>query len=372
MLKVYPLAYILMTRKTQRAYEHALKFVDENVFPLTCATIITDYECAMRQAIRKVVPGVKLLGCWFHFAQAIRRKVASLPELFQLVRTQEKCKTIYYKMICLALLPYDKIEKAFSELALEGLKLTETFTPFVRYFQSQWLKRVGAKNFSVFLEETRTTCGAEGYNGKLGKTFQTHPNFFVFIESLQWEELAKSNSLEQHINGARQTQPKKEYRDRADLIRSESIKFTIPQKTNAQLFLNRVANVRNHLLPEKYEKFEDIIRYEDETEEMLDLINTKDANILIDSDKTTNSEQENIDIQTRKTTPPIEMTCSSDAKISINSKTVTNSENRNTDIQTRITTRSVQKRSKVQSKVQVDVSVGVKTRSQAKKLLNLL
>lgn len=59
MLKVYPLAYIMMTRKTQKAYEHALEYVDENVFPLTCATIITDYECAMRQAIRKVVPGVK-------------------------------------------------------------------------------------------------------------------------------------------------------------------------------------------------------------------------------------------------------------------------------------------------------------------------
>lgn len=249
------------------------------------------------------------------------------------------------------MLPYDKIEKAFNELALDGLKLSETFTPFVKYFQSQWLKRVGAKQFSVFLEETRTTCGAEGYNGKLGKTFQTHPNFFVFIESLQWEELAKSNSLEQHMNGARQTQPKKEYRDRADLIRSESIKFTIPQKTNAQLFLNRVANVRNRLLPEKYEKFEDIIRYEDETEEILDIM-TNDANISINSEAATNSKKKNTDIQEKKTT---------------RSKKGQIDEVKAINVQIHLVSKT---RSK---KVQLlDVSVGVKTRSQSKTLLELL
>lgn len=259
-----------MTRKTQKAYEHALRYINENLFPLECEAIITDYETAMRQAIKKVVPGIKLLGCWFHYSQSIRRKVASLSKLFQLVRTDDKIRNIYYKMICLALLPHDKIEKAFHELALDGLQMSKEFTPFVKYFQSQWLKRVGVKNFSVFLEETRTTCAAEGYNGKLGKKFQTHPNFFVFIESLQWEELTKSNALEQHINGARQTQPKKEYRERAAIIRNESIKFTIPNQTDAKLFLNRIANTKNRMFPPQFENFEDIVAYSDDSEEVLD------------------------------------------------------------------------------------------------------
>lgn len=260
----------MMTRKTQKAYEHALRYVHENVFPLQCEAMITDYEIAMRKAVREVIPGIKQLGCWFHYAQAIRRKIASLSELFELVRTNDKIRNIYYKIICLALLPHDKIEKAFNELALEGLQLTKSFMPFVKYFQNQWLKRVGAKNFSVFLEETRTTCSAEGYNGKLGKKFRTHPNFFVFIESLQWEELAKSNALEQHINGARQTQPKKEYRERAAQIRNESLKFLIPNKIDAKLFLNRIANTKNRMLPTEFERFEDIVAYVDETEELLE------------------------------------------------------------------------------------------------------
>lgn len=259
-----------MTRKTQKAYEHALRYVNENIFPLKCEAIITDYEIAMRQAIKNVVPGIKLLGCWFHFAQAIRRKVASLSELFEIVRKDPTIRSIYYKFICLALLPHEKIHKAFNELALEALRSTKAFTPFVKYFQNQWLMRVGAKNFSVFLEETRTTCAAEGYNGKLGKKFQTHPNFFVFIESLQLEEFSKSNALEQHINGDKQTQPKKLYRERAAQIRNESIKFEIPNQTNAQLFLNRMANTKNRMLPTQFEQFEDIVAYVDSNEEVLD------------------------------------------------------------------------------------------------------
>lgn len=259
-----------MTRKTQKAYEHALRYIHENILTLHCEAIITDYEQAMRQAIKTVVPGIKQLGCWFHYAQCIRRKVASHAELFKQIRTNEIARNMYYKMICLALLPHGKIAKAFNELALEALQVSKTFTPFIKYFQDQWLKRVGPMNFSVFLEETRTTCAAEGYNGKLGKKFQTHPNFFVFIEYLQVEELAKSNAFEQHIHGSRQVQPKKMYRERSAQIRNESLKFNIPNQTNAKLFLNRIANTKNKILPKEFETFEDIVNYNNENEELLD------------------------------------------------------------------------------------------------------
>lgn len=267
-----------MTRKTEEAYTHALRYVHENLFTLQCGAIITDYECAMRKAIRNVVPDIKMLGCWFHFAQAIRRKVASLGDLFEIVRTTEKARDLYYKIICLALLPHGSIERTFNELALESLQLSKSFTPFIKYFQRQWIDRVGPKNFSVFLEETRTTCSAEGYNGKLGKNFRTHPNFLVFIESLQWEELYKSNAFEKHIGGTLQTQPKKKYRERAALIREESVKFTIPNKTNAQLFLNRMTNLRNNIFPQHFESFEDIVSFSDEAEEMLDYLNDATIN----------------------------------------------------------------------------------------------
>lgn len=277
----------------------------------------------------------------------------------------------------MALLPGDKIERAFNELAVEALKLSETFTPFVIYFRNQWLRRVGPKNFSVFLEETRTTCGAEGYNGKLGKTFQTHSNFLVFIESLQWEELAKSNALEQHINGARQTQPKKKYRERSDLIRNESIKFTIPNKTNPQLFVNRIANIRNRMLPEQYERFENIIEYDNENEEILDLMNTtahsEQANSKVHAEPQIKSATHSKIVQTSASE-------ASDAKIPTSTtKTIRSKKgkilgNASEDSDARIATSvaKVTRSKKGQSKIQTDISLGVKTRNQSKKLLESL
>lgn len=336
-----------MTRKTQKAYEHALRYVHENVFSLQCEAMITDYEIAMRQAVREVVPGIKQLGCWFHYAQAIRRKIASLSELFELIRTNERIRNIYYKIICLPLLPHDKIQNAFNVLALEGLELTKTFTPFVKYFQNQWLNRVGVENFSVFLQETRTTCSAEGYNGKLGKRFQTHPNFFVFIESLQWEELSKSNALEQHINGGRQTQPKKQYRERAAQIRNESIKFTIPQQTNAQLFLNRIANTKNRMLPTEFERFENIVGYSNEAEELLD-------DIIDDS-------------QTAKTSRPKQKK-SKDVAESTKTKDTTTSDDKTK--KSKPNTKINKTNDKSNAVVESIATSKVVTRSQSKKIMN--
>lgn len=280
--QTYPLVFVMMTRKTQICYEHALKYIHENVFPLRCKAMITDFELAMRQALRNILPGIILLGCWFHYTQAIRRKVASIEDLFEIVRKVDTARNLYCKFLCLALLPHDLIEKAFNELALEALQSHKAWTSFIKYYQAQWLKRTGPKNFSVFLEETRTTCSAEGYNGKLGRTFRTHPNFLVFIESLQWEELSKSNALEQHISGARQTQPKKMYRERATRIREESMKFTIPNQTNAKLFLNRIANFKNNLIPNEFESFENIVKYSNDAEEILDSMN-KDEDTIIET-----------------------------------------------------------------------------------------
>lgn len=58
MFQTYPLVYIMMTRKTQKAYEHALRYVNDNVFSLQCEAMITDYEEGMRNAVREVVPGL--------------------------------------------------------------------------------------------------------------------------------------------------------------------------------------------------------------------------------------------------------------------------------------------------------------------------
>jgi len=40
-----------------------------NIFGWENVQIITDFETAMRNAVRRVLPECRLIGCWFHFSQ---------------------------------------------------------------------------------------------------------------------------------------------------------------------------------------------------------------------------------------------------------------------------------------------------------------
>lgn len=154
----------------------------------------------MRTALNRLKSEIKVYGCWFHFFQCLRRKVASMKQLFELIRTDSTAKDIFRRFQCLALLPANEIESAFLNLSREALKFP-CFTGLVDYFQDEWIKRVKPQHFSVFLLDTRTTGAAEAFNGKLNKMFKTHGNCFHFCEILQKEEVTKATLLENEIEG---------------------------------------------------------------------------------------------------------------------------------------------------------------------------
>lgn len=95
--KVFPFAYVLMTRKTQRAYQHLLAFIEKNVCSLKCKSFTSDYEIAMRNALAILYPGTRLVACWFHYSQALKRKVRQMPGLERFLRGNEAAEAIYYK-----------------------------------------------------------------------------------------------------------------------------------------------------------------------------------------------------------------------------------------------------------------------------------
>lgn len=141
-----------MSNRNTDIYKSALRYVRENLLPLDANAIMTDFERALRNAIHSIVPLTRSLGCWFHFCQALRRKVVSNFELFVLVRHNETARILYRKFQCLALLPADKIKHAFDQLAYEALQKFSAFTSFVSYFDTFWIQRETPYSFSVFLQ----------------------------------------------------------------------------------------------------------------------------------------------------------------------------------------------------------------------------
>lgn len=141
--QVFPFAYVLMTRKTQRAYTHLFQYINERVCSLDCGSFTSDYEVAMRNALQAVFPGVHLYACWFHYSQALKRKVKQLPQFDRFLHSLEAAEDIYYKLQCLPLLPPEYILEAFQQLKKEALAIDKTkFAPFLKYFERQWIKKV--------------------------------------------------------------------------------------------------------------------------------------------------------------------------------------------------------------------------------------
>lgn len=138
-----------MTRKTQAAYTHLFRYIDQNICSLKGGNFMSDFELAMRNAIAEVWPGGEYTTCWFHLCQACERQVAKNPALLKLLRSKDKeavnkeARDIYKKILALALLPADRIIDAFEHLsAMAMAKFPREFGPFLKYYRRQWLKKV--------------------------------------------------------------------------------------------------------------------------------------------------------------------------------------------------------------------------------------
>lgn len=133
-----------MSKKSRVAYEHAYNYIENNIFKLSrVASFTTDYEIAMRTAIRNCNPAAKLFACHFHFSQACKRKATQIDGFITLIRTNQQAESIYYRVLSLPILPVGHIMAAFNELRKEARSLkSSSMNRFFNYFRKQWILKV--------------------------------------------------------------------------------------------------------------------------------------------------------------------------------------------------------------------------------------
>lgn len=143
--QVYPFAFILMSKKTQAAYEAVFEYIDEHIFKLSeCASFTTDYEIAMRNGCRSICPRAKLYACHFHFCQACKKRGTQTDGFVKLIRSNKQAESIYYRLMCLPLLPADYINDAFESIVTEAnaIKPNIPMKKFLAYYRKQWIQKV--------------------------------------------------------------------------------------------------------------------------------------------------------------------------------------------------------------------------------------
>lgn len=185
--QIFPVFYVLMTHKSQAAYEHLFKYISDN-WNLHPTKFMCDFERGLRNAIRKTYPGIPVKGCWFHYCQAIRKRAAKIPGFFQEIWASEAKKQFFHKLLSLALLKEGHILNAFRILKTENLNFENPLQQFLIYFERQWMRREGPSNISVYFELNRTNNLSESYNSYLKTIIRPHGSFFDFITVLLKEE----------------------------------------------------------------------------------------------------------------------------------------------------------------------------------------
>lgn len=186
-----------MDRRTKEAYNSVFDFINAKVFDMAGTKIFyTDFELATRNSLKEKYPSAKLSTCHFHFAQAIYKNASKINGLKEYIRENEAAKSIYYKLMYLALLPASDIIQMFNSLKSEANDLrNRKLDKFVSYFRRQWIVKEGPQKISVFDNEIRTTSSAEGYNRALNDYCKKKGSFPWFCASIRNQEYMKRSEF---------------------------------------------------------------------------------------------------------------------------------------------------------------------------------
>lgn len=198
----FPLVYVLMTNKSEEAYTHVFRYIEENVFHMAPTSFMSDFERGMRNAFRTVYPGCIIYGCWFHYCQAIRRKSTQMPGFAKFLKGNVDAKKLFHKFMALPLLRLDLIPNGVKHLKDEAATFGLAFAGFVKYFERFWMRIETPASFCVFMKVSRTNNLVESHNSKLRRKIEPNGNFYKFIEVFQKEELIKNFEMGQVVDGA--------------------------------------------------------------------------------------------------------------------------------------------------------------------------
>ena len=126
-----------MSGKHKRDYKKVFKAIKKLLPTSNVKTVTLDFEAAMWHATSKVFPNVKILGCFFHWSQAVWQKVQELG-LQTAYNSDDKTHKYICKLLSLAYLPPEHIGPIFEKLQQKAA--TQPLLDLTNYIATTWLQ----------------------------------------------------------------------------------------------------------------------------------------------------------------------------------------------------------------------------------------
>ncbi|XP_050543868.1 uncharacterized protein LOC126906952 isoform X2 [Daktulosphaira vitifoliae] len=236
-----PIVYALLNQRTERVYIRLMQYLRYelkiNIVSWTNIEIVTDFEIALRNSIRRVVPEARLIGCLFYFSQAIVKFIQT-HNFFQLVIENSNIASIIKLIMALPHLPPKRLDEMPEDFNIIGgfqaiqklakdMEVYNLIVEFFEYFERFWINVIEVNGFSVYEISGRTNNYIESFHSILKSKIGLGLPCWTFYEKLRGVENRVRKETQQMINGK--------------IVRRSIIK----NKKDSRIVENAILNVRN-------------------------------------------------------------------------------------------------------------------------------
>lgn len=188
----FPGACILLTGKKREIYDAMWDSLLTLIPGFSPINGIADFEIAARSSAHSRLERLKIVGCWFHYAQAVFKNLIKLGLSKLYAIRGSAFRTWAKKIMAIPLLRADFIHQAFDDLLEEAVPMpsrtdARNFLRFKQYIRRQWRLNVTTPPdiLSVFDREIWTNNGAESINSIFKKEIKkSNPCIWTFLYHL--------------------------------------------------------------------------------------------------------------------------------------------------------------------------------------------
>ncbi|KAL2631004.1 hypothetical protein R1flu_015690 [Riccia fluitans] len=173
-----PLLYVLMSSKGREAYVSLFRNLKDLAIlrgrRFSPEQILSDFESGLIPAIHDEFPQSFHHGCYFHFTQAIWRKIQQMG-LTTVYTNNESIKGRIRQLMALGFLPVPRIREGLQAIidSLSNAKY-DILESLFQYFVSWWCERIPLSMWNVHGIQRRTNNNCEGWHNKFNRKVNHH------------------------------------------------------------------------------------------------------------------------------------------------------------------------------------------------------